>query len=107
MRLEHPRGAEAGAPDLQLCSDGMVIGLGNIKPLNTKHGDPADTIYADDEDDWRIFEAFVRAIPSPTAWQSFNAMTVWELKMHLIFIAIVGAITLAALAVLRAFGILR
>ena len=66
IRLEHPRGAAAGAPGLLLCSDGNLIGIDNKRPLNIGEGDP-DCIYADSDSDW---QAFVSSVPALTAWEA-------------------------------------
>ena len=80
IRLEHPRGASAGAPDLLLCSDGLLIASGNLQPLNTGVGNP-DCIYVKDEADWRMFESFLASVPKPTTFQELDAMKIWEARM--------------------------
>jgi hypothetical protein len=62
IRLEHPRGANGGAPGLLLCPDGRIIGTDNIRPLSNRDGDP-DCIYVDSEGDYRLFQTFVNGIP--------------------------------------------
>lgn len=79
VRLEHPRGTAAGAPLLQLCSDGAVIGIDNERPLNSGEGDP-DCIYVES---WEDFQAFVDGVPKPTLLQTIDHMAVWELRARL------------------------
>lgn len=92
IRLEHPRGASAGAPSLLLCSDGRIIGTDNVQPLNDGEGDP-DCIYVESEADWRLFQSFVNGLPEPTMLQALNAMSVWELKMQIILLVVLCAFT--------------
>lgn len=90
IRLEHPRGAAAGAPCLVLYSDGLIHGVDNTQALNSREGDP-DCIYASDEADWQVFHCFLEKVPKPTTWQAFGVMHIWkfkdQVKINLIILA--------------------
>jgi len=88
IRLEHPRGASAGAPDLTLSPDGTIWGIGNVSPLEDRD---QSVIYANDETDNRRFQAFVDGLPAPTFFQALNSMTVWEMRMQIVLLLILSA----------------
>jgi hypothetical protein len=93
IRLEHPRGASAGAPSLLLCSDGRIMATDNIRPLNTGEGDP-DCIYVESEADRRLFQSFLATVPKPTTWQGLDAMTMWEVRMFVVLGVILCSVAL-------------
>lgn len=92
IRLEHPRGAAAGAPSLVLHSDGLIHGIDNVQALNSREGDP-DCIYASDEADWELFQSFVKGVPEPTSLQALNSTMFWEVKTWITIYLILGALT--------------
>lgn len=94
IRLEHPRGTAAGAPGLVLHPDGLIHGIDNTLPLNTREGDP-DCIYANHEADWEIFHSFVKGLPEPTMLQALSTMTIWDVKMVITIYLIVGGLAVA------------
>jgi hypothetical protein len=100
IRLEHPRGPDAGAPSLTLCSNGLIMGNDNIRPLSNGEGDP-DSIDVYSEADWRDFQSFLNGIPEPTVWQALDAKPFWQIRSDLVFGLVSGAIGagFAALAI--------
>lgn len=89
--LEHPRGPGAGAPRLTLCSNGLVMGVDNIKPLSS--GEDSDCIDVSSEADWRDFQSFLNGIPKPTAWQALDAQPLWQIRSDLVVVLIGGVIS--------------
>jgi hypothetical protein len=93
IRLDHPRGTEAGAPDLVLNPDGSVYVLFNKSPVNTGQGDP-NCIYADDDADKKNFQLFVQGIPSPKLHHTFGSMPIWEVTMKTFIYSLLAGFTI-------------
>ena len=92
IALEHPRGASAGAPDLILKPDGVIVGINNERPINSSAGSPG-SIGVSSEADWQLFKSFVDSVPEPTLRQAFDKTTIWEVRMRVIIFFICAGLT--------------